>query len=198
MRLTEKQLFFGTIGLFVVVALVLGFYGYQLYAGEAGWRDTQDEAQRVRVEIEALKQKAEELNQLRFELNKLREAEEQFKRILPDPKAVRFTEFVDTLEKFAKNAQVRLPNVVRNPSSQVTPGPGGSAASAFNQISYTLTVEGGFYEVARFIFFIETHERFIKVESISFTPKQRTELKEKDKELRSLVTATIVVSTYTF
>lgn len=193
MRFSEKQLLFGTIGIFVAAVLGLGGYGYYLYDGP--WTTVKTQLQAVEAEIVDLRRKALELNQLRIELDKLKDEEEKFKRILPSADQVKFTAFVDTIRGFEKDSLVQVTAITRNQTPQGPTGP--KSATTFVQTQYTLAVEGGFYEIAKFVYLLETHERFIKVENILFTPKQRSG-QEKDKDLKTLVGATIVVSLYTF
>ncbi|MBI5367888.1 MAG: type 4a pilus biogenesis protein PilO [Planctomycetes bacterium] len=193
MRFSEKQLLVATAGLFLVV--ILGFSGFAYYLYSSRWDPAQTEITAVTAEIDMLKAKFAELAQLRIELQKLQEVEEQFKRILPTAAEVKYTQFVETMNRFANDAQVKLPTITRNPQiNQPAIGP----AQPFEQVSYTLTLDGGFYELARFIYFVETYERFIKVDNVTFTPKQRVEVSKEAKDLRTWVGATMVVSTYVF
>lgn len=170
MRLSEKQLVITTAVVAVIISLVL--VGLVLFVFQKKLIEVKTQIKSKEEQLAAKETQLQQMQQLEQRLIELRQSKKQVEELLPRKEEVSYERVVETFRDMAQKAGVVCTNALAVKETAVS-GPQGQSVtpSGFEKISYSFKIEGGFFELIKFISLIEDHPRFIRVSSFTFTPK---------------------------
>lgn len=192
----QKFIFSVVIGVLIVLGLGAGIY----YVNFVQLKKKEREIQTLNTAIKSLKEKRDKIPALQKQLEQLKSREDEFKEILPSIEEMEFTRFYEMLQDHSRRARVRLGKIVPVPVTAPKTGPGGArpavAALPVQKFAFKVSASGGFYQLIRFMYFLETHKRFIKVDAFTVRPARGATTKEVNQSIEC--TLEMDISTYTF
>lgn len=165
-RFSEKQLLLVTVAVFLVVALPLAVWGYFLHFKSL--KPLKQELEQTDKEIAEAKNKQTQMYQLQEQKKQLEEELKVAQEILPTVEEVSYENFVELLSQLKEDAVVEL--FLKAKLVKESRGRGPAGREPFDKVSYKLELQGGFYELVKFIYLLENYKRFIRVDSFSFKP----------------------------
>ncbi|MEW6027502.1 MAG: type 4a pilus biogenesis protein PilO [Planctomycetota bacterium] len=165
MKLTEKQLLILTIVIPAVLAIVLAGVGFFVFSKDIAKvnKDIADVSKKIQDE----KNRLSEMGKLEERLKKLESEREALHALLPTKEDASYENFVDTLTRFSREAGVKLSSALADEGAG---GPPGQQAAQFDKISYSLQIQGDFFQVLNYIYLLETYQRFIQVNKFNLRP----------------------------
>ncbi len=165
MKLSEKQLLILTIVIPAVIAIIFAGVGFFIFNKKI--TGLNKEIAEITKKIDEENVRLEKMAKLGEELTKLRLVQDALQSLLPTKEEISYENFIDTLTRFSREAGVKLTSAT---SDEGKGGPPGVAATNFDRISYALKIQGDFFQVINYIYFLETYQRFIKVDNFSVRP----------------------------
>lgn len=144
------------------VAVLLALVGTTAWA-YTGWgkcKTTEKVVEQKQTKLSELQGKIAAIPALRQEKSKLQEELTEYETILPNDREL--DKIFDTLSDFTKDSKVVITEFKPERERQNT---GKTNTSSYKQVSYDLKLEGGFFEVTKFINLLENYKRFVRVDS---------------------------------
>jgi Tfp pilus assembly protein PilO len=165
MKLTEKQLLVLTIVIPAVIAIIFAAVGFLKFSKDISKlnKEIADVKKQMNDENDRLKKMVE----LGEKLAKLRLEQDALQALMPPKEENSSENFIDTLTRFGREAGVKLAGATPDDSKG---GPPGAATTNFDKMSYSIKIQGDFFQVINYIYLLETYQRFIKVDNFSVRP----------------------------
>jgi Tfp pilus assembly protein PilO len=192
----QKFIFLVVLGALVVLGMGAGIY----YVNFVQLREKEGEVQTLETAIRELRKKKDDIPGLQKQLEDLQAKEKEFKEILPKIEEVEFTRFYEMVQDYSRKAKVQLEKILPVATTASKTGPGGArpaeAALPVKKAAFKVNASGGFYQLIAFMYLLETHKRFIKVNTFIVKPKRGAAAKGAQEKHECSIEMDI--STYTF
>ena len=149
-------------------------FGYLIHSEQGTIEEKRQEVVGLRTQIETARKTVRGTPELEREVIVLREISDRIREVLPDTKDV--NDLIRDFQDFSRETGVR-PSAFK-PKDQRNRGRG-KAKTAFEKVSYSLTLEADLFQFLDFLNKIETHRRFMSVSSFKIDAASRRELEEE-------------------
>lgn len=174
--MAEKQKLI--VSIFVVLLLLGGFgVGIYLKIKEKGPLDTKIE--RLRKTIAIHDQKIAEIEPLTEKIAALQDELARYEIIIPDSEEL--DKMAETVDEFRKKSGVEI-NDFRKTSRPTTARE--EMGKAYKRVTYNIKLVGKFYDFVTFVNLLESHERFIRVDSFRMSPARGEDTSLMDIDLQ--------------
>lgn len=177
-----------------VLAIGLAVYGYFIQYNQL--TKIQGEIENVNSQVKDAEAKIVQMIELDKRLEALRKEKESIKDLLPAKTADLYEDFLNSMVKTAQEAKLIVHGANVADDAKKSGPPTGGGGLAFEKISYSMRVEGEFYECINFIYLLETSKRFIKVDRFSLRPSNLMDVEKTGEAIRHLLDIKITSYTY--
>ena len=144
----------------VVVVVALAGVGTWVMLGLNRGDDIRVTIEQKRQQLSALREKIAAVPSLRQERQKIGDELAEYETILPNESEL--NKIFETLGDFQKRAGVEIRSVTPQQVMRQDPG---APTTSYKQVAYDLSLAGDYFSFVRFLNLLETHNRFIQVES---------------------------------
>ena len=201
--MSDKQKILAFVGVFALVFVGEGAFAYR-YIAEIG--EHNETVQRLEQEELDAERKIQQIPNLVSKAEDLANIIEEYAQILPNEKEVRFDAFLEDIDGFTHDADVRImnatPEKVVDPSKRKAKNKKKKGRikdkRAFVRHKYRFKLEGTFLGFLRFVNKIENHPRFLRIDEFSIEPVEKKKSGEVESAENPLKAIELVVSTYTY
>ncbi len=169
--MSEKQVTIIFIVLLVLIVLGGGAGIYYLWFDVLPAKEA--ELAKVSAEVDDALKKQREIPGLVKDIESLKIEEKEKLKHIPNMTKAEYDEFAVRLDELRRKSGVHIPRatwVTATKPAPVTGRPPRASPTTMHRVQYDLAVEGGFYQLLRFINLLEEERRFINVESFSILP----------------------------
>lgn len=169
--MSQKKVWIGiaTTGFLAAAAL-----GYVIRNEKLAIEESQNSVATLRTQIDKARTTVRGTPELEREVIVLREIAERIKEVLPDTKDL--NDLIRNFQDYSRETGVRPSSF--KPKDTAKDRGKGKAASAFEKVAYTLNLEADLYQFLDFLNRIETHRRFMTVNSFKIDATTRRKLEE--------------------
>jgi len=167
--MNEKKVW---IGIAICGSLVATTLGYFLRSEKLSIVECQDSVTVLRAQIDKARTTVRGTPELEREVIVLREIAERIKEVLPDTKDL--NDLIRNFQDYSRETGV-VPSSFK-PKDAAKDRAKGKVASAFEKVAYTLTLEADLFQYLDFLNRIETHRRFMSVNSFKIDATSRRKL----------------------
>lgn len=169
--MNEKKVW---IGIAICGVLVAASIGYFVHAEKLAIVESQNSVTALRTQIDKARTTVRGTPELEREVIVLREIAERIKEVLPDTKDL--NDLIRNFQDYSRETGVRPSSF--KPKDAAKDRAKGKAASAFEKVAYTLNLEADLFQFLDFLNRIETHRRFMSVNSFKIDATTRRKLEE--------------------
>lgn len=162
------------IGIATSGLLVAGIFGYMVRAQKQSIEESRAAVTALRSQIDKSRTTIRGTPELEREVIVLREIAERIKEVLPDTKDL--NDLIRNFQDYSRETGVRPSGF--KPKDAAKDRTKGKAASAFEKVAYSLTLEADLFQFLDFLNRIETHRRFMSVNSFKIDATTRRQLEE--------------------
>lgn len=174
--MAEKQKLI--VSIFVVLLLLGGFgLGIYLKIKEKGPLDANIDTLRKTIAIH--NQKIAEIEPLTEKIAALQDELARYEIIIPDSEEL--DKMAETVDEFRKTSGVEI-NDFRKTSRPTTARE--EMGKAYRRVTYDIKLVGKFYDFVTFVNLLESHERFIRVDSFRMSPARGEDTSLMDIDLQ--------------
>jgi len=169
---SEKKIWTGIIAGSVVIA---GSFAFMVHTEKGKIRETHAAVDSLRTEIDKSRTTIRTTPDLEREVIVLREIAERIKEVLPDTKDL--NDLIRNFQDYSRETGVRPSSF--KPKDTAKDRGRGKLASAFEKVAYTLTLEADLFQFLDFVNKIETHRRFMSINSFKLDATSRRKLESE-------------------
>lgn len=162
------------IGIAAGGLLVAGTLGWLVRGEKQSITEAEGAVATLRTQIDKARTTIRATPELEREVIVLREIAERIKEVLPDTKDL--NDLIRNFQDYSRETGVR-PSAFK-PKDAAKERTKGKAASAFEKVAYSLTLEADLFQFLDFLNRIETHRRFMAVNSFKIDATTRRQLEE--------------------
>lgn len=173
--MSEKQVTIIFVVLLILIVLGGGAGIYYLQFDVLPTKES--ELARVSAEVEDALKKQREIPGLEKDIEKLKVEEKEKLKHIPNMTKAEYDEFATRLDELRRKSGVHIPRATWVTGARPAPvsgRPPRASPTTMHRVQYDLAVEGGFYQLLRFINLLEEERRFINVESFTIVPGTNT------------------------
>jgi len=163
----DRSTWIGVLGGGTLFALGLGAL---IYFKQAEIETSRGQVAQLRTEISTSRKLIEGTGALEREVIVLREMADVIQGILPTENDI--NNLVRTFNQFEGDSGVKIRKLERKPESAL------QQEAAFDQVAYTLTLEGDAFQLLDFTDRVETHSRFMRVPRFKITAAKRQQFEQ--------------------
>ncbi|MEZ6014011.1 MAG: type 4a pilus biogenesis protein PilO [Planctomycetota bacterium] len=154
--------------------LVAGVFGYLVQSEKKSIEESGVAVATLRTQIDKSRSTIRGTPDLEREVIVLREIAERIREVLPDTKDL--NDLIRNFQDYSRETGVRPSSF--KPKDAAKDRARGKASSAFEKVAYTLTLEADLFQFLEFLNRIETHRRFMSVNSFKIDATTRRKLEE--------------------
>jgi Tfp pilus assembly protein PilO len=169
--MNEKKVWIGIAVCGLIVAAGLGYF---VRGEKLSIAASQDSVTALRAQIDKARTTVRGTPELEREVIVLREIADRIKEVLPDTKDL--NDLIRNFQDYSRDTGVRPSSF--KPKDAAKDRGKGKAVSAFEKVAYTLNLEADLFQFLDFLNRIETHRRFMSVNSFKIDATTRRKLEE--------------------
>ncbi len=155
----------------VIVVLALAGAGAWVWLGLSKADDLQMAILQKNQQLTSLNERIADVPRLRQDGQKIGAELAEYEIILPNESEL--SKFLETLSDFEKKAGVDIRTVTPQQVMRQDPS---APTTSYKQVAYDLSLAGDYFSFVRFLNLLETHNRFIQVESFSVRQREESNL----------------------
>ncbi|OHB75132.1 MAG: hypothetical protein A2Z34_10770 [Planctomycetes bacterium RBG_16_59_8] len=165
--LNEKQLLIVTI---VAICIVMAAGGAAVYYFQfVVLEEKKAKIKEIETKTTAAQKQIEEMDRFKTETEEFNKKIESVRSVIPSLSTEEYDKFVNMIQSIRNQCGVEIGAARLTLTNKKNPV-GGALPVSMVRVDYQLTATGRFYNVIRFLNAIETHNRFMHIQTFAITP----------------------------